>query len=127
MSVYGIGCDVVDISRIKKAIINKNFRKKIFSQSEIKTVESKANKVASYAKKFAAKEALSKALGTGLSGGISFKDISINNDKKGKPYITLVGKTKSTVRQIIKKKYKIFISISDEQKYALAMVVITRL
>ena len=127
MSVYGIGCDVVDISRIKKALINKNFRKKIFSQSEIKTVESKANKVASYAKKFAAKEALSKALGTGLSGGISFKDISINNDKKGKPYITLVGKTKSTVRQIIKKKYKIFISISDEQKYALAMVVITRL
>jgi len=127
MSVYGIGCDIVDVSRIKKALINKNFRKKIFSQSEIKTVESKANKVASYAKKFAAKEALSKALGTGLSGGISFKDISINNDKKGKPYITLVGKTKSTVRQIIKKKYKIFISISDEQKYALAMVVITRL
>jgi len=127
MSVYGIGCDVVDISRIKKALINKNFRKKIFSQSEIKTVESKANKVASYAKKFAAKEALSKALGTGLSGGISFKDISINNDKKGKPYITLAGKTKSAVSQIIKKKYKIFISISDEQKYALAMVVITRL
>ena len=127
MSVYGIGCDIVDVSRIKKALINKNFRKKIFSQSEIKTVESKANKVASYAKKFAAKEALSKALGTGLSGGISFKDISINNDKKGKPYITLVGKTKSTVRQIIKKKYKIFISISDEQKYALAMVIITRL
>ena len=127
MSVYGIGCDIVDVSRIKKALINKNFRKKIFSKSEIKTIECKANKVASYAKKFAAKEALSKALSTGLSRGISFKDISINNDKKGKPYITLVGKTKSTVRQIIKKKYKIFISISDEQKYALAMVVITRL
>ena len=85
----------------------------------------KSDKFASYAKRFAAKEAFSKALGTGISGGISFKDISIKNDTKGKPFIELLGKTKLIVKKIIKKKYKIFLTISDEQKNAIAMVVIT--
>jgi holo-[acyl-carrier protein] synthase len=125
MSIYGIGSDIVDIDRIKKALINKNLKKKIFSDSEMISIDGKANKIAGYAKKFAAKEAFSKALGTGISRGISFKDILINNDKRGKPYITLLGKTKSIVNQTIKKKYKIFLTISDERKYALAVVVIT--
>ena len=82
MSIFGIGSDIIDISRVKKALKNKNFKKKIFSKNKIKIIETKSNKLPSYAKKFAAKEAFSKALGTGISGGISFKDISINNDKK---------------------------------------------
>ena len=127
MSIYGIGSDIIDISRIKKALKNKNFKQKIFSNKEIKFVEAKANKIAGYAKKFAAKEAFSKALGTGISEGISFRDISINNDKRGRPFITLLGKTKLNVDQILKKKYKIFVSISDEKKYALATVIITSL
>jgi holo-[acyl-carrier protein] synthase len=126
MSIYGIGTDIVDISRIKIAFNkNKNFKKKIFSLNEIKTIESKLNKITSYAKRFAAKEAFSKALGTGISNGISFNEISINNNNKGKPYIELLGKTKFIVNRIIKKKYKIFLSISDEKKYAVAMVVIS--
>lgn len=125
MSIYGIGSDIININRVKKALKNKNFIKKIFSKNEIKTVENKANKIASYAKRFAAKEAFSKALGTGISKGISFKDISIHNNKKGKPDIKLLGKTKKIVQTILKKNYKIFLTISDEQKYALAMVVIT--
>ena len=125
MSIHGIGTDIVYISRIKTALgDNKNFKKKVFSSKEIKTAENKFNKVASYAKKFAAKEAFSKALGTGVSMGISFNEISIINDIKGKPYIELLGKTKSIVSLFLKKKYKIFLSISDEKKYALAMVVI---
>jgi holo-[acyl-carrier protein] synthase len=125
MSIHGIGSDIVNVARVKKALKNKNFKKKIFSTNEIKIIENKSNRIANYAKRFAAKEAFSKALGTGISGGISFKDISINNDKKGKPYIDLLGNTKIIVQQNIKKRYKIFLTITDEQKYAFAMVVIT--
>jgi holo-[acyl-carrier protein] synthase len=125
MSIYGIGSDIIDVKRIKKALINKKFKEKIFSKNEIKMMKIKSDKFASYAKRFAAKEAFSKALGTGISGGISFKDISIKNDTKGKPFIELLGKTKLIVKKIIKKKYKIFLTISDEQKNAIAMVVIT--
>jgi holo-[acyl-carrier protein] synthase len=126
MSIYGIGTDIVDISRIKIAFNrNKNFKKKIFSLNETKIIENKLNKTAGYAKRFAAKEAFTKALGTGISNGIFFNEISINNNSKGKPYIELLGKTKFTVNRILKKKYKIFLSISDEKKYAVATVVIS--
>ena len=125
MSIFGIGSDIVDISRIKKSFKHKNFKNKIFSKHEIKKTETKDNKISWYAKRFAAKEAFSKALGTGISNGISFKDISVNNDKKGKPYIVLLGKTKSIVQRTIKKRYTIFLTMSDEQKYALAVVAIT--
>jgi len=125
MSIHGIGSDIVDVDRIKKAFKNKDFKNKIFSLDEIKITEDKLNKFSSYAKKFAAKEAFSKALGTGISDGISFKEISINNNKKGKPYVELLGRSKSIVKLILKKKYKIFLSISDEKKYAIAMVVIS--
>ena len=125
MSIYGIGSDIINISRIKKALKNKGFKKKIFSKNEIKNIEIKPNKISRYAKRFAAKEAFSKALGTGISGGISFKDISIINDSRGQPHIQLTGNTKIIVQKIIKKRYKIYLSISDEKKYALAMVVIT--
>ena len=126
MSIYGIGTDIVDISRIKIVFNkNRNFKKKIFSLNEITTIEGKLNKIVNYSKRFAAKEAFSKALGTGISNGISFNEISINNNNKGKPYIKLLGKTKFIVNRIIKKKYKIFLSISDEKKYAVAMVVIS--
>jgi holo-[acyl-carrier protein] synthase len=105
MSIYGIGTDIVDISRIKIVFNkNKNFKKKIFSLKEIKYIDSKLYKIPSYAKRFSAKEAFSKALGTGISNGISFNEISINNNSKGKPYIELLGKTKLIVNRILKKK-----------------------
>jgi holo-[acyl-carrier protein] synthase len=125
-NILGIGTDIVDISRFKKLINkNKKFKNKIFSLEEIKYCESKLNKVASYSKRFAAKEAFAKALGTGISNGISFREISINNNKKGAPFIKLLGKTKFIVKNLKKKKYKIYLSLSDEKKYALAMVVIS--
>ena len=126
MSIFGLGSDIVDTNRIKKALKNKNFIKKIFSKNELKIIKTKLKTSINYcAKRFAAKEAFSKALGTGISGGISFKDISINNDKKGRPYIKLIGKTKSIVQRTIKKRYKIFLTLTDEKKYALAVVIIT--
>ena len=125
MSIFGIGSDIVNISRIKKSLKNKNFKKRLFSKNEIEVSENKFSKASSYAKRFAAKEAFSKAIGTGISGGMSFKDILVKNDKKGRPYIQLLGNTKSIVQRTIKKRYKIFLSRSDEQKYALATVIIT--
>ena len=125
MSVFGIGSDIVNIERIKKALKNKNFKKKIFSTLEMKIIEKKTNKIASYAKRFAAKEAFSKALGTGISDGISFNEISINNDQKGKPYVVLLGKTKRVVQRTLKKRYKTFLTLTDEKKYAFAVIIIT--
>ncbi len=124
--IFGIGTDIVDISRIKR-LINKNkiFVKRIFSSTEIKYCESKKNKISSYSKRFAAKEAFSKALGTGISKGISFNEISINNNASGAPFIELTGKTKIIVKNLIKGKNNIYLSLSDEKKYALAMVIIS--
>ena len=119
--IYGVGTDIVDITRIKKSIKNKKFINKIFSDKEIKKTKNKLDSY--YAKRFAAKEAFSKALGTGISEGISFNEISILNNDKGQPYIELLGKTKIIVNKKIKKR-KIYLSLSDEKKYAIAIVII---
>ena len=125
MSIYGIGTDIVDISRIKTVFNkNRNFKKKIFSLEEIKTTENKFNKIGSYAKRFAAKEAFSKALGTGISNGINFNEIIVMNEKNGKPFIKLRGKTMQNIKKKFKKKLKIALSLSDEKKYAVAFVTI---
>ena len=101
------------------------FKKRIFSAEEIKYCETKSNKISSYSKRFAAKEAFVKALGTGISQGISFNEISVKNNKYGAPFIVLLGKTKTIAKNLTKKKNKIYLSLSDEKKYALAMVVIS--
>ncbi len=125
-NIFGIGTDIVDISRIKKLFQkNKQFKKKIFSASEIRYCDSKLNKIASYAKRFAAKEAFAKALGIGISKGICFNEISINNNKNGAPYIVLLGKTKIITKNLTKNNNNIYLSLSDEKKYALAMVIIS--
>ena len=124
-NILGIGTDIVDISRIKKLLNkNKKLKKRLFSDTEIKYCESKKNKISHYSKRFAAKEAFAKALGSGISKGISFNEISVNNNKNGAPFIKLIGKTKTIIKNLIKSKIKIFLSLSDEKKYALAMVVI---
>ena len=124
--IFGIGTDIVNISRIKKLLNkNKKFKNRIFSINEIKYCETRKNKFASYSKRFAAKEAFSKALGIGISKGISFNEISINNNKNGAPFFELLGKTKVIVKNLTKSKNKIYLSLSDEKKYALAMVIIS--
>ncbi|MDA7606425.1 holo-ACP synthase [Pelagibacteraceae bacterium] len=124
--IFGIGTDIVDISRIK-ILLNKNKKliNRVFSLKEIKYCESRSNKIASYSKRFAAKEAFAKALGTGISNGISFNEISVVNNKSGAPFIELLGKTKTITKKLTKKKNKIYLSLSDEKKYALALVIIS--
>ena len=125
MNIHGIGLDVVNINRVKSIIIKKNsFKKRIFSNKEISFCQKRKDKYACFAKRFAAKEAFSKALGTGISNGLYFKDIEINNDKKGKPYLTIKNKSLQIVNKVLKrKKFKVFLSLTDEKSYALANVI----
>ena len=122
MRIFGIGTDIVKISRIKKSIKKKIFLSKIFSQREISRCRKTKNSFNCFAKRFAAKEAFSKALGT----GIKFNEIIILNEKNGKPFIKLVERTKINVGKLFKKKkYKISLSLSDEKNYAVAFVTIS--
>ena len=88
MSIFGIGIDIVDNSRIKKLLFNKklNFKNKIFTKKEITYCQKKSNIINCYSKRFAAKEAFVKALGTGFRKNINFKDIEVVNKHYGKPY-----------------------------------------
>ena len=85
MKIYGIGTDIVDINRLNKSLKRKNFIKKIFNDDEIRKCNSQLNKVSCYAKRFAAKEAFSKAIETGIAKGLKFNEIIVYNTKLGKP------------------------------------------
>jgi len=126
MSIYGIGTDIVSIKRIKISLKNENFIKRIYDYQEVLKCKKAVNQHNCYAKRFAAKEAFSKALGTGISDGINFNEITVLNNKSGKPYINLKGETKKKIKKIFKqKKTKISLSLSDERDYAVAFVTIS--
>ena len=126
MSIFGIGTDIISIDRINKSLKNKNFLKRVFNEKEILKCKKTNKSINCFAKRFAAKEAFSKALGTGIAKGINFNEIIVLNKKSGKPYIDLVGQTKKTLNKRFKgKKTKVSLSLSDEKKYAVAFVTIT--
>ena len=127
MKIYGIGTDIVNIKRIEKLIKkNSSFKKKIFKDKEIKYCQKKKNPFSYYAKRFAAKEAFSKALGTGITKDINFKNIQISNNINGKPFITLKGSTAIFFKKKIKsKKSSIYLSLSDDLPWAQATVIIS--
>ena len=126
MNIFGIGTDIVSVDRIKKSLKKKYFIERIFNEKEILKCKKIIKSVNCYAKRFAAKEAFSKALGTGISNGINFNEIVILNKKSGKPYIVIVGKTKKILDKKFKgKKSKYSLSLSDEKKYAVAFVTIS--
>ena len=127
MKIFGIGVDLVKNQRIKQSIKKKGFIEKIFSKKEIGYSQKTSNKVNFFAKRFAAKEAFSKALGTGFKGGISFKKIEILNDKMGKPYYYNSNNIKRIIYNRFKiKSYDLFLSISDETDYSVAFTVIQK-
>ena len=126
MKIYGIGTDIANINRIKKSLKNKDFIDRLFSKNEVKKCNNQINKANCYAKRFAAKEAFSKAIGTGISRGINFDEIIVYNIKSGKPGIKILGNTKKIVNRILnKKKFNIFLSLSDDKPFAVATVVIS--
>ena len=125
MKVLGIGVDIIDNKRIKISIKNSKFKNRIYSSKELKQSKLYKNKVNYFSKRFAAKEAFAKALGTGFRNNLNFKDIEIINDKLGKPHYS---KTKK-ITKIVKKEFKVksfncFLSISDEKEYSTAFTII---
>ena len=127
MKILGIGVDIVENSRITKSLRNKLFIERIFSNSEILIAKKIKDKKSYYAKRFAAKEAFAKSIGTGFRDDFNFKDISIVNDKLGKPSL-LINKI---IKKIVKKQFKttsfnFFLSISDEKKYSVAYVILQK-
>ena len=127
MKILGIGVDIVENSRINKLLKNKLFIKRIFSNSEILIATKIKDKNNYYSKRFAAKEAFVKSAGTGFRNNLNFKDISIINDKMGKPSFIINEK----IKKIIKKEFKVssfnfFLSISDEKKYSIAYVILQK-
>ena len=127
MKILGIGIDIVENSRITKSLKNELFIKRIFSNSEILNAKKLKDKKNYYSKRFAAKEAFVKSIGTGFRNNLNFKDISIVNDIMGKPSFVISDK----VKKIIKEKFKVssfnfFLSISDEKKYSIAYVILQK-
>jgi len=126
MSVLGLGCDIVNIKRVEKIIKNnkKNFLSKILHKDEKKLKKFTANTIA---KKFAAKEAFAKAIGTGIGKYIQFKEICIHHNKNGAPKIKLDKNVEKRILIKLRvKKVKFFVSISDDYPFAIATVIISK-
>lgn len=129
--IIGIGCDLVDIRRIENMLIkyNESFINRIFAPQESSHSANKETKASFFAKRFAAKEALVKALGVGFRKGITWRDICLLNNELGKPYIKLQGEAARRLENLAKqhegtKQAKIHVSLSDEPPYAQAMVIL---
>jgi len=121
------GIDIIDINRIKKTIekYGNRFKKKCFHSEEIKRSELRLKSIESFAKRYAAKEACAKALGTGLARGVFWKDIEVYNNKYGKPQIKLHNNALKFFKNLSKNKdLSIELSLTDEKKYAIANVII---
>ncbi len=120
--ILGIGTDIVAIGRFESLIQKDSFLKKIYTSHELSHCEAKhKGKLASLAVRYAAKEAVMKALGTGYAKGVAFTDINIINDPTGKPQVALTGVTKTYAENMGVQ--RIHLSLSHETEYAIAYVI----
>ena len=126
--MIGIGTDIIDIRRIEKTInrFGDKFKKRIFTDKEIKKCEERKLSINCYAKRYAAKEAASKALGTGFRKGVYWKDLEVVNLSSGKPTMKFYGNSKKYLESMVKneKEPLINLSITDEYPYAHAILII---
>ena len=131
MRIIGLGNDLVDIRRIEKLIerFEGRFIKRVFTEYEINYSHTKGNKAANFAKRFAAKEACAKALGTGIAKGVFWKDMAVENNENGKPYMKRSGGALERLRQLTPEgmNYQIDLSMSDEPPMAQVIVIISAL
>ena len=128
MKIIGIGVDLDNNKRISYSIKKQKFITRIFGKNEILNSKKDKNKTKYFSKRFAAKEAFSKALGTGFRMNLNFKDIEVVNDKKGKPHYVKNKKITKIVQKTFKiKNFKFFLSISDEKKYSTAFAIIQKI
>ena len=127
--ILGLGNDLIDIRRIEKVIdkYGKRFLERIFTDIEREKSESRAGRVASYAKRFAAKEACSKALGTGLAQGVYWRDMGVVNLSSGKPTMNLSGRAREHMEAMVPEGFeaRIDLTITDDFPLAQAIVIIS--
>ncbi len=127
--IIGIGSDLIDIRRIEKTLerFPGQFENRIFTDIERTKSDQRANRAASYAKRFAAKEACSKALGTGFRNGVFWRDLGVVNLKSGKPTMALTGGAKEQLETLIPKGMapQIDLTITDDFPLAQAVVIIS--
>ena len=125
MKILGIGIDIIENKRIKNLIKNSKFKKRIYSSKELAQSILSNNKIGYFSKRFAAKEAFVKALGTGFRSNLNFSDIEVINDKMGKPYYLITKKITKLIQMKFKiKRFNCFLSISDEKEYSTAFAII---
>ena len=125
MKILVIGIDIIKNKRIKASIRNHKFKDRILSSKELKLSNYSRDKIGFFSKRFAAKEAFAKALGTGFRNNLNFKDIEIMNDKLGKPYYAKTKKITKIIRKEFRvKNFNCFLSISDEKEYSTAFAII---
>ena len=120
--IVRIGNDIIEIERIEKAISKEGFKNKIYTQRELENIKKRGNRAETYAGVFSAKEAISKAIGTGVRE-FSLTNLEILNDDLGKPYVVVSEKLDKIIKSK-KEDYQIEISISHSKKYAIAMAII---
>ncbi len=129
--IIGLGNDMVDIRRIEKSLENygERFTHRLFTDIERAKSDKRAQRAASYAKRFAAKEACSKALGTGFSHGVFWRDMGVVNEPSGKPTMHLTGGAKQALDRLTPKgmSARIHLTITDDHPYAQAIVLIEAL
>ena len=119
--VRGIGVDILEIDRIRSSIesLGERFLERVFTPEEIRYCRSKSDATQHFAARFAAKEAVSKALATGWSGDFAWRDVEIMNDTLGQPRVTLYGKLAEALQDA-----SVFVSLSHSESHVVAMVVI---
>ena len=117
MRYFGIGTDIVEIERIERAIQNPKFKERVYTPKELESLREKGDKPQSYAGKFCAKEAVAKALGTGIRK-FNLTDIEVLNDSLGKPYVIFGENLKQYAKTLVD------ISISHSREYATAVAII---
>jgi holo-[acyl-carrier protein] synthase len=126
--ILGIGSDLCDIRRIEKTLARhgERFARRIYTEIERARAERKANRAATYAKRFAAKEACAKALGTGMNRGVFWRDMGVVNQRSGQPTLVLTGGAAERLASLTPAGHEavIHLTITDDHPYAQAFVVI---
>jgi holo-[acyl-carrier protein] synthase len=124
--IFGIGTDIVRIERMREALERHGdkFAERILSESELDAYHQADNGARYLAKRFAAKEATSKAMGTGFSDGLSLKHIVVSNDAKGKPVLSFFDQAESFIQE--NRIVESHLSLADEKEYAVAFVTLVR-
>ena len=129
--IVGLGNDIVDIRRVEKTLerYGRRFTDRIFTEVEKRKSDRRAARAASYAKRFAAKEACSKALGTGFRRGVFWKDMGVVNEPSGRPTLVLTGGAKAALERLTPPGHdtRIHLTITDDFPYAQAIVMIEAL